>query len=109
MVRRRRQVVAACDVSVRQCDIPSNHIETRVAKDPLKGEHVAAIDKVVVGERVAKRVRRTAPLKPRAGLEAFEDLLDAVERQPGSGLRKEHRLVGLAAASLREIPPDRPS
>jgi hypothetical protein len=78
MVGRRGELVAACDVGVRQRDIPPNHIEARVAQDPLEGEHVAAVDMVVVGECMAERVRRATPLRARAGLEAFEDLLDPV-------------------------------
>jgi hypothetical protein len=109
MVGRRRKFVATCHVSVRQCHIPPDHVQTGVAQDPLEGEHVATVYKVVVGECVAERVRRATPLKPRAGLEAFEDLLDPVESEPGSGLRQEDSLVGLASASLREIPPDRPA
>jgi len=109
MISGRSQVVATCNVGVGERDVAADHIEACVAQDPLEREHVAAVDKVVVGERVAEGVRRATPLKPCAGLEAFEDLLDPVEREPGSGLRQEDGLVGLAPASLRQIPPNRPA
>ncbi len=109
MVRRRREVVAACDVGVYQRNVAADHVEARVAQDPLEREHVATVDNVVVGECVAERVRRATPLESSAGFEALEDLLDTVEREPGSRLRKEDGLVGLAPASLGEIPPDRPA
>src|ERR1035437_6290943 len=101
--------MAARDVSIGQRDVAADHVEARVTPDPLEREHVAAIYNVVVGERVAERVRRATPLESSAGFEAFEDLLDTVEREPGSRLRKEDGLVGLAPASLGEIPPDRPA
>ena len=42
------------DLKLRQSDVSLDHVERRVAEDPLKAEDVAAVDEVAPGERVAE-------------------------------------------------------
>src|SRR5438034_2623712 len=98
--------MAGDEIDVGQRDVALDHVERRVAEDPLEAEHVAAVDEVAPGERVAERVRAASPGDPGPALEALEDLLHPapVERAAAT---EEERLVGRAGAALAHVADDR--
>jgi hypothetical protein len=40
------------EIDIGQRDVALDHVERRVTRDPLKGEHVTAVDELAPGERV---------------------------------------------------------
>ena len=46
--------MARYQISLRQGDIPADHIERRMAEDLLEAEHIATVDEVAASEGVAK-------------------------------------------------------
>jgi hypothetical protein len=54
-------------IGLGQADVTADHVECRVAEDLLEAEHVAAVDEVAAGERVADRVRAAAAVPRRSG------------------------------------------
>ena len=90
-----------------QRDIALDHVERRVAEDPLEAEHVAAVDEVAPGERVAERVGAAPPGDPGPHLQTLEDLLHPPPVE-GSAPAEEERRVGRAGTALAEVANDRP-
>jgi len=41
--------MAGDEVGLRQADVAPDHVERRVAEDPLEAEHVTAVDEVAFG------------------------------------------------------------
>ena len=66
--------MAGDEVDVGQRHVALDHVERRVAEDPLEAEHVTAVDEVAPGKRVAERVRAASPGDPGPALETLEDL-----------------------------------
>src|SRR6266498_1253688 len=93
------------DLQLRQRHVALDHVERRVAEDPLEAEHVAAVDEVAPGEGVAERVRAAAPGDPGPALEALEDLLHPapVERTAST---EEERFVRCTGTTLAHVADD---
>ena len=98
--------MAGDEVDVGEGDVPLDHVEGRVAEDPLEAEHVTAVDEVASGERVAERVRAASPGDPGPALEALEDLLHSSPVEPAASTEEE-RLVGRAGTTLTHVADDR--
>jgi hypothetical protein len=80
--------VLALDLVGVEADVAANHVERRVAEDPLEAEQVATVEQVELGERVAERMR-VGPhaVEPGPPAEPAEGVLDRRrgERLPVAG------------------------
>jgi hypothetical protein len=56
-IGRRRRPTAGDQIGVRQGHVAADHVERRVAEDPLEADHVATVEQVELGERVAEPCR----------------------------------------------------
>jgi len=96
------------EVGLGQTDVAADHVERRVAEDLLEAEHVATVDEVAPGERVAERVRTAAGPDGRPSPEPGDRQLDPACRQGRPPASAEERIPGGDGRSGREIADERP-
>jgi hypothetical protein len=92
-IGRRRRPTAGDQIGVRQGHVAADHFERRVAEDPLEADHVATVEQVELGQRVAEPCVKLRA--PKAGFELggtswTEEQLDRALAQwdassPGTG------------------------
>lgn len=71
-IRGRRHSVPRDEVDIGESDVALDHVQRRVAEDPLEAEHIAPVDEVAPGEGVAERVRAEPARHADPGLEPPE-------------------------------------
>ena len=96
--------MASDEIGLRQTHVTPDHIEGCEAQDLLEAEHVAAVDEIAAGERVAERVRRAAGPDRRPPPEAGDRELDPARREgpaPAPAPARRRGRGGSATPGLR--------
>ena len=97
------------EVCLRESDVAADHVECRVAEDLLEAEHVAPVDEVAAGERVAERVGAAAGANPRPPPETGDCDLDATAAKHPAPATDEQRVNGADERPVGDVAEEGPA